>query len=74
MHPRYGEQQLPTRLKGLDPDARYRVSEICLMPGRKSSLACSGRTFTGDYLMKVGLTLTSSGELVSHIVELKAEP
>ena len=74
MHPRYGEQQLPVRLKGLNPDARYRVSEICLMPGQKSRLACSGRTFTGDYLMKVGLTLTSSGELVSHIVELKAEP
>ena len=33
VHPRYGERLQNTRLQGLDADARYRVKEICLMPG-----------------------------------------
>ena len=70
IHPRYGEMQLPTRLKGLDPDARYQVREVCLMPGTQSWLGCNDRVYTGDYLMKVGLTVTSANQLVSHIVEL----
>lgn len=73
VHPRYGEIQLPTRLKGLDPDARYHIREICLMPGRQSWLSCNDKVYTGDYLMKVGITVTSANKLVSHLIELTAQ-
>ena len=74
IHPRYGETILPTRLKGLDASAKYRVKEICLMPGRQSWLSCNDKVYTGDYLMKVGLKVTSSNNLVSHIIEITREP
>lgn len=73
LHPRYGEQQLPTRLQGLDPSARYRVREVCLMPRQQSWLGCHDKVYTGDYLMKVGLTVTSANTLVSHIIEISRE-
>lgn len=73
IHPRYGESLLPTRLQGLDPAASYRVKEICLMPGRQSWLPCHDKTYTGDYLMKVGIKVTSTNDLTSHIIEVRKE-
>ena len=73
IHPRVTDVQLPTRLKGLDATARYRVREICLMPGRQSWLDCHDRVYTGDYLMKAGLRVTSGNQLVSHIIEITKE-
>ena len=62
-----------TRLQGLDADAKYRVKEICLMPGRQSWLPCNDKVYTGDYLMKVGIKVTSANDLVSHIIEITKE-
>ena len=73
IHPRVTDVQLPVSLRGLDAQAHYRVREICLMPGQQSSLDCHDRTYTGDYLMKVGLKVTSANQLVSHIIEIKKE-
>lgn len=73
IHPRYSEQIAPTRLKGLDAGARYRVREICLMPGQQSWLPCNDKVYTGDYLMKVGITVLSGNDLVSHIIEITKE-
>ncbi len=73
IHPRYGETILPTRLMGLDADAKYRVKEICLMPGKQSWLPCNDKLYTGDYLMKVGIKVTSTNDLVSHIIEVTKE-
>ncbi|MDR2119987.1 MAG: alpha-galactosidase [Tannerella sp.] len=70
VHPQYGENILPLRLKGLDPDKKYRLEEICLPAGGGSRLQCHGKTYTGDYLMKVGVTVFSSSHTVSHIVEI----
>ena len=70
MHPDFNEQLLPTRLQGLDPDAEYKIEEICLMPGEKSNFTFDGRVFSGDYLMKVGLNLIGGKDMDSHIVEL----
>ena len=58
---------------GLDPSARYRVREVCLMPGQQSWLGCHDKVYTGDYLMKVGITVTSANPLVSHIIEITNE-
>ena len=73
IHPRYGENILPTRLQGLDAAAKYRVKEICLMPGKQSWLPCNDKVYTGDYLMKVGIKVTSTNDLVSHIIEIVKE-
>ncbi|HEX8504885.1 MAG TPA: alpha-galactosidase, partial [Hymenobacter sp.] len=72
MHPRYGEEYGRVRLQGLDPARQYRVQEINMMPGAKSRIPENGQTYSGDYLMKVGL-LTSTGNataLTSHILEV----
>lgn len=73
IHPRYNERIRSTRLQGLDADAKYRVREICFMPGQKSSLACNDKVYTGDYLMKVGIKVLSSNDMQSHIVEIVKE-
>ena len=73
IHPRYGELLLNTRLQGLDADAKYRVKEICLMPGKQSWLPCNDKVYTGDYLMKVGIKVTSANDLVSHIIEINTQ-
>ncbi len=73
IHPRYGETILPTRLMGLDAEAKYRVKEICLMPGKQSWLPCNDKVYTGDYLMKVGIKVTSTNDLASHIIEVVKE-
>lgn len=73
LHPTTGEPLQRVRLAGLDPDRRYTASEINLMPGAKSSLACNGQTYTGDYLMKVGIDLFTCSEGASHVVELTGQ-
>ena len=73
IHPRFSEQILPTRLKGLDADGLYRVKEILLPSGRKSSLACDGKTYSGDYLMKIGLKVLTGSDMSSRIIELVKE-
>lgn len=73
IHPRYSEPLLPTKLKGLDTDARYRVREICLMPGQQSWLPCNDKVYTGDYLMNIGIKVLSSNDMTSHIIEITKE-
>jgi alpha-galactosidase len=52
---RYGAGSLlPIRLKGLDPAKKYHITEIDLYPGTASSLE-KGRSYSGDFLMKVGI-------------------
>jgi alpha-galactosidase len=72
---RFNETVLPVKLQGLDPARRYRVAEINLMPGKKSELAAHGQTYSGDYLMKVGITVTDreARALTSHVLELTAQ-
>lgn len=73
LNPRYGEHLRPVRLSGLDPDKRYRVREINLMPGQNSRIDLNDRIVSGDYLMKIGLKLFSTDRARSVVVELKAE-
>jgi alpha-galactosidase len=73
IHPRFQEKLMPVKLQGLDPMKQYRVKEINLMPGAAPTLAADGQTFTGDYLMKVGLDVLSYNGATSHVVELTAE-
>ncbi|WP_460614468.1 alpha-galactosidase [Hymenobacter seoulensis] len=72
---RFNETVLPVRLQGLDPAKRYRITEISLMPGATSSLPANSQTYSGDYLMQVGIVVSSPNApaLTSHVLELSAE-
>ncbi|MCD7975983.1 MAG: alpha-galactosidase [Tannerellaceae bacterium] len=73
IHPRFGGKLFPVKLEGLDPSKNYTVKEINLMPGRTSQLKENGNTYSGDYLMKVGLEALTSGQMNSRVIELTAE-
>lgn len=73
MHPRFGEKLFPVKLQGLDPQKKYKVEEINLLPGKKSRLRENDAVFSGDYLMKVGLDLLTTAHTSSRIIELTAQ-
>lgn len=73
IHPRYGEKVIAVKLQGLDPNRRYLVNEINLMPGVTSSLKENGKTYTGDYLMKVGIDALTTRDMSSRVIELTAQ-
>lgn len=68
--PRYAENLVNVRLEGLDATAQYKVEEINLMPNTKSRLKFNGKTYSGDYLMKIGLPVFSTNSYVSHVLEI----
>jgi alpha-galactosidase len=68
---RYGAGSLlPIRLKGLDPARKYRVSEIDLYPGTSSTLD-TGKIYSGDFLMKVGINPDVRANRASVVLEIK---
>ena len=70
LHPLYDPQYNPVRFQGLDPNKKYKVEEINIMPDGKKSVEESGETFTGDYLMKIGLKVSSSKVESSVVLEI----
>lgn len=70
MHPRYGEILQPVRLQGLNADSRYEVKEINRMPDAKNTPRETGRIYSGDYLMKVGLPVLSGRHTSSRVIEI----
>ncbi|WP_223818118.1 alpha-galactosidase [Mucilaginibacter rubeus] len=70
---RYGSgTKVPVRLKGLDPNKKYRVKEINLYPGTGSVLGNEDLTFTGDFLMNVGINPETSTYHTSVVLQLEA--
>jgi alpha-galactosidase len=41
------------------------------MPGQHSQFEANGKTFSGDYLMNIGLNVSSGQELTSAVFEIK---
>ncbi len=72
IHPLYDEPNAFVCIDGLDPDKQYTVTEINLMPGKQSPFAFQGQTYSGDYLMKVGLPVLQAQRLQSHVFLLQA--
>lgn len=66
------ETLYPVHLQGLDPERMYMVQEINMMPGQGSSLESDRKTFSGDYLMKVGLDVFSNSPYSSRVIEITA--
>ena len=73
LSPRFQEKLSPVKLRGLDPDKKYLVKEINLMPGTESTFTQNNKVFTGDYLMKVGLNVFSWHHNTSTVLELTAQ-
>ena len=73
LSPRFQEKLSTVKLQGLDPNKKYLVKEINLMPGTESKFAQNDRVFTGDYLMKVGLDVFTYSQNTSMVIELTAE-
>jgi alpha-galactosidase len=73
IHPRFSEKLFPVKVQGLDPMKTYTVKEINMMPGTESTLPENGQTFTGDFLMKVGINAFTAGRLNSRVIEISAQ-
>lgn len=73
LHPRFGEGPDNVRLQGLDPTAQYTIEEIYRMPGDKDNSEYEGQTFSGDFLMKVGLNVLKPWGGSSHVFKLTAK-
>lgn len=72
VYPRFQEKLINVKLQGLDPNKTYKVKEINLMPGVDSALKSNGQTYSGDYLMKVGIEVFGFAATQSHVLELTA--
>jgi alpha-galactosidase len=59
----------PVRLSGLDADKEYTVKEINLYPGLESNLYAD-KTYSGDFLMKVGINPDVNAKRTSVVLEL----
>jgi alpha-galactosidase len=58
-------------LQGLDPDKTYNIREINIAyEGKRSGSSENGKSYTGDYLMKVGIQTGSASPLTSTVYEL----
>ncbi len=71
IYPLHGDIFGKVKLQGLDPDRVYTVEEINLMPGKKSTLKENGKSYSGDYLMKVGLDAFTEHVMNSKVIRLK---
>ena len=70
LNARYGETFNRVILQGLDPAKTYKIQEINVLPDARRPNMESGRSYTGDYLMKVGLNIGSATSLTSTVVEI----
>ena len=70
IYPRYNDLTQPLRLTGLHPDKKYLLKEINIVPGTNVRLSYHEKTYSGDYLMKVGIPVFSSRQTVSHVIEI----
>ena len=73
LFPRFGEEPLRVKFKGLSPDKYYKVCEINLESGEdESDYDFDGQSFSGHYLMNVGLNILGAGHMSSNVLELNA--
>lgn len=70
LHPRAFSHFSPVRLTGLDTKKTYKIEETNKMPGAHTGFYSDGKTFSGDYLVKVGLSLPNNSELTSAVIEI----
>jgi alpha-galactosidase len=75
LHPLTDPNYSLVRLEGLAPSKKYKVKEINIMPESRNTFEESGSIFSGDFLMKIGLKVSSSKQESSVVLEVtEAEP
>lgn len=72
LHPLTDPNYSLVRLEGLDPLKKYKVEEINIMPEAKNTFEASGNVFSGDFLMKVGVKVSSAKQESSVVLEITA--
>jgi alpha-galactosidase len=70
LHPLTDPNYSMVKLEGLDPSRKYKVKEINIMSESKNTFEESGNVFSGDFLMKIGLKVSSSKQESSVVLEL----
>jgi alpha-galactosidase len=76
MNARFGENFNTVRLQGLDPNKTYKVEEINIFPEEKKGFPGmppfrqGSKSYTGDYLMKVGMNVSMPWALSSSVYEI----
>lgn len=70
LHPQFDPNYNFVRLQGLDAHKSYKVEEINKMSTWRRSFEESGKVFSGDFLMKVGLKVSSSTKETSIVLEI----
>jgi len=70
LHPLTDPNYSFVRLQGLDANKSYKVEEINRMPGGRRIFEESGNVYSGDFLMKVGLKVSSSNKESSVVLEI----
>lgn len=71
LNSRYNENFNQVRLQGLDPSKTYRITEINIADEkRRNNQSETGKSYTGYYLMKVGLTIGNGTPLSSVVYEI----
>jgi len=71
LNARFGEKFNQVRLQGLDPAKTYKIQEINISSdGRRFGPSENGKSYTGDYLLKIGLNVGSGAALTSSVYEI----
>ena len=70
MNVHHGDTYQNIVLNGLNPDKKYVVKEINVEEGKRNSFRESGKIYSGDFLMKEGLSWYLNGALTSSILEV----
>lgn len=69
---KHGDGQEPIRLKGLNPTANYRITELGTAPYKPIPL--SGKTFSGEFLMKHGIEMDwpkKAPDYLSRVIQIE---
>lgn len=61
----------PIKLQGLDAGKKYRITEINLYGNQKSTIDNS-KTYSGDYLMKIGFNPNVNLSRTSVVLEIES--
>jgi alpha-galactosidase len=71
LNSRYNQTFNPVKMQGLDPSKTYKVQEINIAPD-SHRIASSQKvmSYSGDYLMKVGLNIGNGAALTSNVFEI----
>ncbi|WP_346239142.1 alpha-galactosidase [Niabella insulamsoli] len=68
---RYGAGSIyPIRLKGLDRQKKYKITEICLYPETRSAID-EEKVYTGDFLMNIGFNPMINAQRSSVILSIE---